>query len=185
MKPVRKLSGAALAAAALFAGSAGAAVIPFSFTGTNRPLSVVGTLTTTGVPNGVFGEDVTAMSGTVDGSAFTFIPNPDAPNAVNTPDNAFNYDDNFDVSTSSPDAAGLLFSVGNIEYNLYDVDGVYSVLSYTAGATAYNPQVNGVFAVPEPESWALMILGGFALGLVLRSRRTRSAESVAPCAANA
>ncbi|MGH6986344.1 MAG: hypothetical protein ACRED9_05830 [Caulobacteraceae bacterium] len=123
MRAHRVLAGATLAAAALFAGSSGAAVIPFSFPGTNLPLSVVGTLTTTGGPNGVFGEDVTAMSGTVNGAAFTFIPDPTAPSPYMTPDNAFNYDDNFDIATSSLDSAGLLFDVGNVEYNLYNVAG--------------------------------------------------------------
>lgn len=171
----RCLIAAAVAVVGLATTPAAAALVDFSFTGPG--LDVAGQLVTTGVPNGYFGEDVTGMTGSVNGAPFTFIADPTAPLPFTTPDGAFNYDDDFSVTAPYLDAAGLLFDVGNTEYNLYRFNGIYSILSYTAGNTVYNPQVNGILAVPEPAVWSMLLTGLAAIGVGLRGRGRAAARA--------
>ncbi|MGH6992732.1 MAG: PEP-CTERM sorting domain-containing protein [Caulobacteraceae bacterium] len=163
------LAAGGLAMAGLCASPATAATYEFKFTGVSAPLTVTGTMATTGVPNGVFGQDVTSMTGAVNGAPFTFVTDPLAPN-VATSSHGFTYDDDFDPTTSSFDSNGVVFDIGSTEYNLYNYyPGTYTIAYNTLGSPDYY-QVNGSFAVPEPATWTLMLMGMLGMGAVLRRR---------------
>lgn len=74
----------------------------------------------------------------------------------------------------------LLTSVTNMNWQLYTysfvADSLLTVLSFSADASAgccYGPALDtvAVVAVPEPEMWAMLLLGFGAIGLQMRRRR--------------
>ncbi|MBW8813599.1 MAG: PEPxxWA-CTERM sorting domain-containing protein [Caulobacterales bacterium] len=141
--------------------------------------------------NAVGGHDVLGITGDVDGDAITgVITNPVQPFQWWTSDGLFIVDNVLYPTAPSISNAGLFFAgaSGN-EYNLfsdsastYELYRAQSGVGYLAnsiGAVALvqaprGPEVEslrGPGAVPEPASWALMILGFGAVGAALRSRR--------------
>ncbi|MHB8530984.1 MAG: PEPxxWA-CTERM sorting domain-containing protein [Caulobacteraceae bacterium] len=170
---------AAFSIGVLSSAPAAAAVVDFTFTD-GSGVAAHGQLTTTGGPNGVFGVDVTGMTGWVGANAITaFIANPGAPNTATSADGLFYYDDNYDPSTHALDVEGLLFDVGSTEYNLFNNGGgVYQL--YPARSGAYGAPATGALttAVPEPATWALMLLGLGLVGAALRGARGKPALSV-------
>ena len=79
------------------------------------------------------------------------------------------------------DTLGIAFDAGGIAYNLYEDDGNFNPDSeFACGAvycliTSESPTIAldsfTVTVVPEPATWAMMVLGLGALGAALRSRR--------------
>ena len=180
-------AGIMLASGALASAPAVAATYLFTFTPTSgAPVSASGELTTTGGANGVFGVDVTAITGFVGGSAITnLIPDPNAPNNATSADGLFIEDNNYDPATRSLDNSGLLFDVGSTEYNLFNnEDGTYYLYPGVRGSYA-TPSV-GAFtasavavAVPEPAAWAMMLAGFGLAGGALRGARSKRAIAAA------
>jgi hypothetical protein len=158
------------------ASGAGAKTFDWSYVGTNGyAVSASGTLTATPLGGGAY--QVTSMTGLRNGSP-----------VGGTTDYAF--EDNI-VYTSFPhlDYPGLAFTVGSDAFNVYYDTSTTD--AYACGAVGYceiGPGVVGtdglgpppdpthtidfsLTAVPEPASWAMMLVGSFGLGAALRRRR--------------
>lgn len=175
---IKKLIAGVIAAAGL-AGQADAAAYTFSFTnGANVYAS--GGLTTSDTLNGDNAYDILSISGAVDGVAITGL--------YTGPQTPFSYVNELRTQQSDPLLGLLGFGVvsGGVGYNLYEAqttgfggtpanpDGIYN------GATRANRI--GVFAlsaaVPEPATWAIMLVGFGGLGAMLRRRRGQVALTV-------
>ena len=166
---------------------ANASLFNFSFTSTD--VSFSGLLTAT--PDGG-NYDVTAISGSVtttaEGtSAITSLVTggsnpPTPPNTGTTADGHFNYND---VIYTSPilhfDLYGLVFTAANgITWNFGSDGGGFNnaVWSYNSANAPFPGEINGVgsitAAVPEPSTWAMMILGFMGVGFMAYRRRSGS-----------
>ena len=183
------------AAAALAAGQAGAAtwLLDYASTG-GSPLFADLTLSTSDVLNAVGGFDITGVTGQVDGDAVTgLVTNPSQPFASYSADGMFIFD-NVLWPAGAPVLSnpGLFFhgASGN-EYNLFsDNASTYELYRAQSGVGYLANSVGGVqisrvvltplgdgyrglpgVGVPEPNTWALMIIGFGAVGAALRLRR--------------
>jgi hypothetical protein len=163
------IKAAALAASVAFAGTAQAAVYNLSYT--SGGTSFIGTVTTTNTADANGFYTVTGLSGTRGGVAVTLL----APGAF--PTNGFPNDNLFKPTGAFFSDNGISYSAGSTYYNIYA--GALecrsaALTSCTAGA---NNAVTGLTvslasaAVPEPATWAMMMLGFGAMGAALRSRR--------------
>lgn len=160
-------------ATACSATSANAAVFVFSFSSSIG--SGAGTFTTT--TNKPKSNVITALSGTFNGNAMALI----APTKF--PTNGYN--ENI-LYTAAPylDFSGFSFSSGGTKYNIYfDEDArVYSMCAGkgTACDDMYDVQSFSVapqqVAVPEPATWATMIVGMAFAGGILRRRTQQKYE---------
>ena len=172
---------AAMALSAV-ASSASATVFMYTFTGTGGT-TASGTLNATA--NG--GGSYTATSGTIidvgpiSPGPGSLIPNPSAPGATTSPSVFFIYD-NQAIPGQDPllTSAGLLFMIGGNEVNIFYDLGNYELFSNNGiqGATggAGGSFEFGTFtltqaAVPEPATWAMMMLGFGMIGFAARNRR--------------
>ena len=166
--------GLALAVGALASTSAVAAQnYDWTFTDASNTLIASGALTTGAADNGGF--DVTALSGAVivpvDGVSGTITSF--TPGSGN--DGVFVWD-NIVYPTTTPhvDNPGLLFDVGAIEFNIYNSAGASVLGDVIANSTNNFGGSQGTFnltAVPEPATWAMMLVGFGGLGMAMRSRR--------------
>jgi len=155
------------------------------------------TLTVADVQNGAGTYDVLGVSGNVDGDAVTgLIANPNAPAWAYSADGLFMFDDMFQAAAPNLSWYGLLFQSASFEYNLFsDSPSQYELyksdyhgyVANSVGAVTVAEQLTGVQglggAVPEPESWALMIAGFAMIGAALRlsaRRRRGSGSTTAP-----
>jgi hypothetical protein len=169
--------GLGVAISALAASAASAGVYDFSVTDDNG-LVASGQFDTTAAG------EVDSLTGTVVGSFFapdtgpmTLVPNPTFPTP--TDNGSFIYDNLYDGSVGSDLSGGfndngLLFTVGGIEFNLYNPGYNTSpgYILYEAGGT--NESVTFNASVPEPASWALVLVGFGGLGAVLRGSRKKA-----------
>jgi len=119
---------------------------------------------------------VTSMTGTLGGNAITLLA-PGAYPSIAVNDNLF--------STTAPyfTFSGLSFAAGGFNYNLYS-QGSVQLCGRTAAcgnATSFsNFTITDVTSpVPEPATWAMMLLGFGLVGYVLRTRRQRSSVTYA------
>jgi hypothetical protein len=184
---IKPLHTALLAAALGLAVQAQAALYDFSFSGSG--VSASGTLTTTGPltlltgqavsGDGLYGYDITAMSGQVNGSPIVgIVPNPSFPSTV--VDQNVYIDNALLVTPYGLDYNGLDFLVGSTYYNL-SANNDPSGGGYSYWLLPYNGTGVGVgltiTAVPEPTT---VVAGAGALGLVLlgmlRSKRSGVAK---------
>ncbi len=151
-------SAAAMTIAALSAGGAEAAQYNVSYTtnldaGGTSLFSGIFTTTDTADVNGFF--TVTNITGTRGVSAATLSPL----NTFGGNDNLFKPTGNF-VNLN-----GVTFSAGGFNYNLYYSGGLREFQVGNVTNFAVSP-VNG--AVPEPATWAMLILGMAAIGYSMR-----------------
>jgi hypothetical protein len=172
-----------LGAALVSAGPASAATYIWTFTNTSDVVEASGALTTGAADGGGF--DVTALSGNVhdaaagvDGSITSFTPG-------SGNDGVFAWDNVAYTSTPHVDNLGLLFHVGAAEINIYNntgpccsvvYPGVYplgDVLQSSGGGV--DTGTFNLSAVPEPASWAMMLVGFGGMGAAMRNSRRKLA----------
>ena len=161
--------------ALLAASPASAAQYLFDFSGTGffgGTLNGSGTLTTDDVSfvnalNGYTAQTITGISGTFNGSTITGLAN------VTGSNNLFYLTGPFFV-----DGNGLGFSTASgVSANLFVTNGTsYRVNTMGAGlltglVTARVTPVTVAAAVPEPATWAMMLMGFGVIGAALRRRR--------------
>ncbi|HLZ75712.1 PEPxxWA-CTERM sorting domain-containing protein [Phenylobacterium sp.] len=191
MSGLGKFAAGAVAALAISGGAAQASTWVIDYTANNlgdTPFSATVDLVASDTLNTVNGFNVLSVSGNVDGDAITgLVNNPNQPTVSTSPDGLFYFD-----NVVWPGAAeqlsnpGILFTgASGTEYNLFSDDPVHYEL-YTAMNGSWGAHSYGTIAmaqtftqggfdrdslgVPEPASWALMILGFGAVGAVLRRR---------------
>jgi hypothetical protein len=156
--------------------AASAATYDFSYTGTGGAPVGSGVITTSNTLDAVGGYDITDITGTFGGSAITgLIANPNQPNETSLPTNTY---DNvlFPSASMSFDRYGVAFNVGTDIYNVFDgvADGGTTDTAHPYGLIINGAESFGNFsltAVPEPATWAMMLVGFGGLGAVIRSRR--------------
>ena len=181
---------AAALAVAGAAVSAQAATFAYSFTSNDLSEAATGLLFATSNGDGTF----TANSGTInlsgsfsDTGGGHLVADAAAPATMTSPSGFF-YFDNQLLPGQNPLVlnGGLLFvlsSAAHHEVNIFSNGpspvanaGTYTLMANTSETT------NGAFsltAVPEPASWALMLVGFGGLGAVLRRRRQLTAAVAA------
>ncbi len=171
------------AALALFAAPASAADFMFDFTGSGffgGTLNGSGTLTTDNVTfvnalNGYSAQTITGITGTFNGSAITGLA------SVTGSNNLFYLSGPFFV-----DGNGLGFTTASgVSANLFVTnDTAYRVNTQGAGlltglVTARVSPVAITAAVPEPATWAMMLIGFGGIGVAMRRRKTVAAPQFA------
>jgi hypothetical protein len=167
--------------------TSGARAETYAFDVSTANFVITGDLATSNSLDAVGGYDVTSISGTVVGSGGAaisgLITNPNQPNPYTGGAGPWIYD-NVLFPTLNPvvDNPGILFSAGAYEYNAYSVGTTY-YLSTNNPAGNYNPGetfVSGsISAVPEPATWAMMLLGFAGLGFAGYRRTLKGTATVA------
>jgi hypothetical protein len=155
------------------AGAASASAYDWSFTSTDGTVLADGTLQADSLG------DVSSLTGNVGGygpiSSFT-------PGSGN--DGTFQWDNIVYTSTTPHvDNGGLLFDAGGLEWNIYNGTGAGPTNYFPKGDTLANSSDNyggtlGTFnisAVPEPSTWAMMILGFTGVGFMAYRRQSKPA----------
>jgi hypothetical protein len=163
---------AAPAALALAVPAAAAQYI-FSF-GTSTPLfgptvSGSGTFTTSDTATTVGGQtafQILSIAGTVNGLA------------INAPTG--NYGNYFTTGPSFLDGTGTVFSLvggGRVDFFNQSSNGLYRVNTFSPGSSNFvNASSSIAEAVPEPATWAMMLLGFAGIGFAMRRGRRHSAR---------
>jgi hypothetical protein len=88
------------------------------------------------------------------------------------------YDNKFFASAPYVDNGGILFNAGSFAYNLYSSGSSYYLSTFNPDNSYFNPGDLGtlqVAAVPEPSTWAMMILGFAGIGYLAYRRRQGAA----------
>jgi hypothetical protein len=170
-----------LAAAALSiagftaAGSACAATYVFDFQNSD-PTDAYGDVAVSGTftASSTLASAISAISGTVSGAPAPLVngvidaisPYADADNILY----ATGVDTNNNVSFG-----GVSFDVSGETYNLYTYNGGTYLLASSIDPVGYpqngTPGTFSVTLVPEPATWAVMLVGFGGLGVAMRSRR--------------
>ena len=187
------LVSAACAITAVVASPASAAVFDITYgTALNAEITTAPSTGTT--------QTITGITGTFLGSAITgIIANPYSPatdyytdlnqkvyatpTAPVTTDPIYEYYafDNLLLTGNTLDSSGLLFQTSTNVANLF-TSGTTQLVYTPRGTNAAATTLSGSFsiapaamgAVPEPASWAMMILGMGAVGYAMRSAKRRS-----------
>jgi hypothetical protein len=133
----------------------------FSFSLATGLGSGSGSFTTVG--NAASPELITSLTGTFGGNAMTLLAPGTYPGSAPN-DNLF--------TTLAPyfSFGGVSFSAGGNNYNMYGSGGAVSFCGVTPGCGITTVRSFQVGAVPEPASWALMIIGFGAIGATMRYR---------------
>lgn len=163
-----KLSTLGIAAVTAFASLAPASAASYllNYTGSGAVTAAL-TITTsnTAGPGGSYG--ITGITGNVLGDVVTGLA-PVNPPGFNTDNNYFNADPIFTTG-------GVGFFSSTLTYNLWGTGpGAYTLYSYNG--SSYTIESTGTLTVanvPEPASWALLIVGFGMVGFAAR-RRTAS-----------
>jgi hypothetical protein len=160
------------------ASSASAVEFLFTFAGDGGINGASGTLDATANGDGTF----TAVSGTI--TAFgpvvagsgTLTANPNAPAAAGSPSGFFTYDDQL-LPGQNPLITnnGLLFDIGGAEVNIFSNGpgpDTYTIYNNDGDNANGDFALSQVASVPEPATWAMMLVGvGFAGGAMRASRK--------------
>ncbi len=177
MKTILTIAAFALAVLAAVPGNA--ATYLYSYVANSgTPAAASGKFVTANVVNAVGGYDVIGINGSVDGDLIThLVANTNQPNAVNSADGRFSFDNVFYATGDSLGGPGLLFNVASgLEYNLFlESPGLYHLYSATPGGT-YGANSLGTLTVtgevPEPATWAMIVMGFGVVGMMARRRGT-------------
>ena len=178
---MRKVITAAAALAVLgVAGSASATTYFFDFQNTDPsdaygPVEVSGTFTaSSSLPSAI-----SAITGTVSDAPAPLVDG--AITGLSSYAGADNTLYSVGVNTNNQVSfGGVSFSVGGEGYNLYTYGGRTWLLASSIDPVGY-PQngTPGTFSVtvPEPSTWAMMLVGFGGLGVAMRSRRRPAAAT--------
>ena len=167
---------AGILAASCLASPASAATFLFTFDGATIDAS--GTLTTQDVPTTTGGLLITGVTGTANGATITGLL---APGTFASNDNLL-----FVGQTSLLSFGGFSFVAGGVESNIFrgtQTFGFFQSVAVSSPGTftitaVTNPPPVG--AIPEPGTWALMLMGFGFVGAAMRRRaRTRVTVSYA------
>ena len=180
------VSGICAATILAFAAPASAALWTVNYTSIGgAPLSAQLNITTSNVLN-VFGNyDITAISGNLDGEAITgLLANGNQPGTSTVAGGLWTIDNNLRPTAPWFDNAGLGFMTATRLANLFSVDPAIPpavgspTTNYTMGTSiggGYSNFSDGTVevsgSVPEPATWAFMILGFGGAGMALRRKR--------------
>jgi hypothetical protein len=177
------LIGLGLIGMASFATSAAqATVYDYTFLSTSGgPVVAMSGSFTTATPATLTGVEITHMTGTLFGAGDTVLDafgNPNYPAASVSPDGAFIYDNALFSTQPYLDNNGVLFTTQNNPtgyWNLFSTDTAVYQLYESIPGIGYTVAETGtltVAAVPEPATWAMMILGFLGVGFVAYRRKT-------------
>ena len=113
---------------------------------------------------------ITGLLGTPNSGGYTLYP----------PANLFTYNDKFDPVANQFVGNGVLFAFGaGNTGNFYTVGTTDYFSSVLPGGSFYNPGDVGTLtltaAVPEPSTWAMMILGFAGIGVMAYRRKSKPA----------
>jgi PEP-CTERM motif len=159
----------------------------YNFTFNSPSESIIGQLTVDTSDNEVTNITGT-LSGTVNDAINGFIADPSFPNPVSLADGAFIYDNVFYPGQDSlVDQYGLVFTTAANPggyWNLWSsAPGDYSLYESNA-AGDYPVAIDGgsldPTAVPEPSTWAMMLMGLAGVGFAAYRRRRNDRLAVAP-----
>ena len=172
--------GAVLAATLALPTAASAAIYNFSFTPSQAlfgaPVSGSGTFTTSDTATQVGGQtafSILSIMGTVNG--FDIV----------APTTAAGYGNYFTTGPSFLDGTGVSFfttgSNGQSKVTFFNQssNGLYRVNTFSPGSSEYVSASSAMVAgVPEPSTWAMMILGFLALGfMAYRKKQNLSVQN--------
>jgi hypothetical protein len=99
--------------------------------------------------------------------------------AINAPTGSYgNY---FTTGSSFLDGTGTTFALvtgGPVTFFNQSSNGIYRVNTFSPGSSNFvNATSSAVAAVPEPATWAMMLLGFAGIGFALRRRRSAVLQS--------
>jgi hypothetical protein len=169
------LVGSALLGAITTAPSS-AAIYDLTYTGALNGTLV---LTTSDTVDAVGGYDITGVSGTFGGNSITSLyVNPNQPNSDSN--GAFTWDDVlFPTSGTAFDRYGVAFTTSDGTFNIFnaiadggttDANTPYGLIVASTGNETFGTATLTA-AVPEPSTWAMMILGFCGLGFMAYLRK--------------
>jgi hypothetical protein len=166
-----------------FATEASATTFVFDYTSNDGTELASGTLSATANGDGAFTATTGSItaSGPVATGAGTLIANASAPSAIDSPSGYFLFDDQV-LPGQNPliTNPGLLFDIGGSEINIYSNGpgpGTYLFQTNNGGASRFGNF--SISAVPEPASWAMMLLGMGLVGSAARFSRKQAAAAAA------
>lgn len=172
LKPA--LCAAIAVAACAIAPAANAASYILNYTGSGAPASATLRVHVADTLNAVGGHDVLNITGFVGLDAVIgLIPNPNQPYNSISPDGLFIFDNVFFEGEPSVSNPGLLFRTATHEWNLFS-NNTSQYQLYSATSSGYGIHSTGTLsanAVPEPRTWAMLIVGFGLTGAGLRQRR--------------
>lgn len=161
---------------AIFSGGAEAATYAYNVNGTSdefgQPLTGMITFTTNDVVNASGGSLVTAAAGSFNGDALTTLENP----------GGYGGNDNllFPTATIPFDSNGVTFDTSAGRYNFYNNPSYSTTQTRVLGTGLVTlTPVSTAGAVPEPATWAMLIVGMGATGFAMRRRRVTTRVSYA------
>jgi hypothetical protein len=148
-----------------------------NFEGFNgSPVSGSGTLTATQTSGGAW--SVSSITGTFT-DLFISSFNPIAVTGVAPEtENATQVTNDNLVYPSGPlfvDGNGLGFQTSRGAFDIYDSNGTYEVVAGSLGIGSGDFVLTAVAAVPEPSTWAMMILGFLGLGFLAHRKKSKPA----------
>jgi hypothetical protein len=184
------LLGAALVASAAIAPAASATAITYNVDQTIGLGSVVGTIQTDGAIGTLGASDITAWDLHLNGVGATFeITNSNSAVFLRGDDVTASASDLF-FNYSGTDNGLLLFQQGLFSGNFYYCDSTASdecfqgatvTPGFVFDGTAQNVALSGNqiigTAVPEPATWAMVLVGFGGLGVAMRARRRQAAAT--------
>ena len=167
-----------LVASLTLATSVQAASYSFNFLSTDSLYQVSGVFGTSNTLNSVGGYDITSITGLVTGLGGGMISalviNPNQP--LVTTNFGFNYDNVlFPASNPVMNTNGVLFDTNSGQrWNLWGTGpGAYELYSYPGRSSDTTIDVHGtlsIAAVPEPETYAMMLAGLGLMGFIARRK---------------